>query len=234
MQKVPQGTLVYREFKNLSGILNRDYMSGAKALFTDLYDNPPDVPYETNSGGSILIKDPSLVIWAGSTEEWFTSKETQRDLAGGYLARFIWLPARVGDCRALVALPEGEEASATGRDLLAAELSNIHQAHGRCRLSLDSAAAYTHWVKVQEEHSPLRAGRLAPFFMRYINLALKLCLLLHVAAGRDTYQPVGEQTMVAACDTADRWQFRLADALQEGLAMTQYEEQRNRVLRHRQ
>ena len=230
MKQRPQGTLIYRELKALTGLLERDYMSGAKAVLTDAYDNPPCLDYDTRGAGLVKIDDPSLTIIAASTPAWWTSKDTQRDLDGGFLARFLFIPASPAECPEWTSLPEQTPETLRQKDNLCAELGNIAQARGRIRLGTYDKSVYDDWAKWHRQESRLRE-RYAPWLVRYEVLALKLTMLLHLAEGRDCIDQLKSTTMLESCQIVNRWEQRLVTALEGEVAFTAHEEVRNRVFR---
>jgi len=88
----PEGLLVAPEFGELLAKLTRDYMAGTKEMLTALFDgeNYERVTQKERS----RVKDPSITILTASTEDWIGDRVTAGDLRGGFLSRFLFLPAR--------------------------------------------------------------------------------------------------------------------------------------------
>jgi len=231
MAKQPQGTLIHREFRALVDLLKRDYMAGAKAWLTDVYDNPPGKKYETESGGLVEIVDPSLCILSASTLDWFSGKDTQKDIGGGFLARFWFVPASPVECEIRQALPPGHEALEGRRCELGAELTNIAACQGRMRLSTDAEAVYKEWFQWHTYHSPFREGPWAPFLARYEGLVLKLAMLLHLAQGRDNMSPIAGSDMACVTEDVTEYETRLWRCLEGDVAFTVHEAARLKVLK---
>lgn len=86
------GSFFFYEFKTLLGMLERDYMQGAKAFLTGLFDCLPSYRRKTKQG-EFEIKNPAVSILAATTMNWFSDMIKQGDLEGGFLNRFIFIPA---------------------------------------------------------------------------------------------------------------------------------------------
>lgn len=92
MEKTPQGAFIFYEFKTLLGLLEKDYMQGTKAFLTEIFDNPPTYKRETKSS-QINIIEPCISIISATTMSWFMETARKGDLEGGFLTRFIFIPA---------------------------------------------------------------------------------------------------------------------------------------------
>jgi hypothetical protein len=89
----PSGAFIFYEFKTLLGLLEKDYMQGTKAFLTELYDNPEEYMRKTRAS-EIQIKQPNISIISATTMNWFTETIKQGDIEGGFLNRFIFVPAQ--------------------------------------------------------------------------------------------------------------------------------------------
>lgn len=231
MKGRPQGVLVYREFRSLADMLSRDYMAGCKSTLTDLYDCPPILEYDTKGAGLVQVRDPCLTILAASTGAWFGGKETQKDLAGGFLSRMVYVPAILAECTEEEALPPGPEATSGARDALAAELANAGLARGRMTLERAAQAAYREWFSYHRKNSRLLEGRYTPFLTRMEALALKVAMLDHLAEGHDAVEPIRHISIVEACELVHDLERRLVATLEDDVAFTPHEQDRLQVLK---
>jgi hypothetical protein len=91
LSSTPQGVFYHSEFRSLYGMLAKDYMSGAKALLTELYDSPEEYRRETK-GRSVQIRQPVLSMASATTTNWLISRNSDDDFGGGFLARFLFIP----------------------------------------------------------------------------------------------------------------------------------------------
>lgn len=89
----PDGLLVQDEFAEFLAKLTRDYNVGARELLTGLFDGEV---YDriTGAGGHITITDPAISVLTSSTLDWIGERVTAGDLRGGFLSRFLFLPAK--------------------------------------------------------------------------------------------------------------------------------------------
>jgi hypothetical protein len=90
LQTSPSGAFVFYEFQTLMGLLDKDYMAGTKAFLTELYDNPDEYIRRTKKE-DIQILNPNISILSATTQKWFTA--TKGDTEGGFLNRFLFVPA---------------------------------------------------------------------------------------------------------------------------------------------
>jgi len=92
LQQTPSGSFFFYEFKTLLGLLEKDYMQGTKAFLTELYDNPIEYTRKTRAA-EIRIDNPCISIVSATTMNWFTEMIKLGDMEGGFLNRFIFVPA---------------------------------------------------------------------------------------------------------------------------------------------
>ena len=92
LEKTPVGLFELQEFAAFIGMLNRDYMSGTMPLLTKLYDCP-DEEKRTLLKTTITITKPCLSILGASSPDWFADAFKQKDLRGGFYARFLFCPS---------------------------------------------------------------------------------------------------------------------------------------------
>lgn len=93
LQKNPAGLFTISEFTRLLAQLEKEYMGGGMQMLTELYDSPEEFVVERKMGGKTVIKEPALSLLGATTLEWLEECVRRRDLEGGFLARFVFLPA---------------------------------------------------------------------------------------------------------------------------------------------
>jgi len=74
-------------------ILDRDYNRGAKEMLTELYDSPDHYVIQRKMGGKTTIENAAISFLGATTLDWLEDRVKRRDLEGGFLARFLFLPA---------------------------------------------------------------------------------------------------------------------------------------------
>src|SRR3990167_3041207 len=87
-----KGLLISYEFKTFMGLMSRDYMAGAQALITELFD-APEIYNRKLISKNIVIKEPFLNILSATTVDWLRNSLKEDDLAGGFLPRFLIVTA---------------------------------------------------------------------------------------------------------------------------------------------
>lgn len=107
LEKSPIGLLVHYEFQSLLGQLERSYMSGAKALLTELYDCPAAYTRKLKKSTATLER-PFLSMIAATTSEWLTAKTKNRDVQSGFLARCMFVPVSAKE-KTLIIPPKADK-----------------------------------------------------------------------------------------------------------------------------
>lgn len=93
MEKQPIGVFVFDEFLSLLGLLSRDYMAGTKAFLTEIFDSEN---YIRKTGqADVNISGASVSILSATTIDWIKSSIQIQDLMGGFMTRFLFVPAFV-------------------------------------------------------------------------------------------------------------------------------------------
>jgi hypothetical protein len=231
MQARPQGLLVYREFKHLSDLLQRDYMRGATAMLTDVYDCPAQIEAGTQERGVEVVKDPALSILAASTPEWWAGRKTQAEVASGWLARFLFVPAGAHEAGAPNPWPQATPELLRDRDNLRAQLQIAAEQRGPVVFRAHDKAAYGEWFRWHQRQSPFLGGPFSAFVRRFEVLAVKLTLIAHVSGMREVSDPLDATTVPLCCALVDHLEGRLWTYLSEGVAFTPHQEARARALR---
>lgn len=177
----PQGVFYHSEFRSLYGMLSKDYMSGAKALLTELYDSPPEYCRMTK-GKSIQIKQPIISMASATTTQWLTSRNAEDDFGGGFLARFLFVPVfKREKSLPLPPPPDPMRFSQLVRNLQKIRENFPEQVEAR--YTPDARGEYIDWYKRFDALEPFADTPLAPFHARYQAAVHKLAMLHTVATG---------------------------------------------------
>lgn len=89
----PAGLLVVSEFTRLLEQFNKEYMGGAMQMLTELHDNPSRWVKERTKTKKKIIEEPAVSLLGATTLDWLQESVQAKDLRGGFLARFLFLPA---------------------------------------------------------------------------------------------------------------------------------------------
>lgn len=93
LQDDAAGVLSISEFTRVLAMLERDYNLGAKEMLTELYDSPAQWVVERQKSSKKVIENAAISIMAATTQDWLEDRVKSKDLRGGFLARFLFLPA---------------------------------------------------------------------------------------------------------------------------------------------
>ena len=170
------------EFASFISMTERSYNEGMMSIITELFDCPTDYRRSTKGGGDQIIKEPFLSILAGSTFDWFNKKIKQSDIYGGFLARFLFVPA-YKKTKFMAFPPEKDQRKL--KDLKRA-LGAIAGIKGKAIFSDDCKRIYSIWLKSHEEQimNHPKVGLLSGFMTRLAIYALKFALIYHFAESK--------------------------------------------------
>jgi len=93
LQDNPAGLLTISEFTRILAMLERDYNLGSKEMLTELYDSPAEWVVERQKSSKRIIENAAVSILGATTLDWLEDRVKSKDLRGGFLARFLFLPA---------------------------------------------------------------------------------------------------------------------------------------------
>lgn len=94
LQDNPAGLLTISEFTRILAMLERDYNLGSKEMLTELYDSPAQWVVERQKARKRIIENAAVSLLGATTLDWLEDRVKSKDLRGGFLARFLFLPAR--------------------------------------------------------------------------------------------------------------------------------------------
>ena len=180
LQKNASGTFFINEVKGFLSMLCRSYNEGLKEFFTDIYDGG-NIKRVLKSH-SYFIKDPCVSIFAASTIDWFVQALTGDDLAGGFLYRFLYLPARVQPkyipCPPEKNLENEKKILETANSINSLPPGFI-SLQGETKQHYEKWACKFHRKRVEKDFEP--------FIERYTQYALKLTILYELQSGEADY-----------------------------------------------
>jgi hypothetical protein len=181
----PQGAFYHSEFRSLYGMLSKDYMSGAKALLTELFDSPSEYRRETK-GKTAHIKQPVISMCSATTTEWLTGKDSTSDFGSGFLARFMFVPAFTRK----QSLPFPPEPDSKKYGAILRSLDRIKSQYILTGLPVEAKyddvakEDYISWHTEYDRIDPFGGTPLAPFHARYQSYVHKLAILYTVSVGK--------------------------------------------------
>lgn len=224
LEERPQGIFVYSEFNELTGLLRRDYASGARPFLAKLYDCPLVPPTRKLRGREWTIVNPVVSMLSATTTNWWTT--TRADLEGGFLCRWLFIPARTK--RSPLAWPES--ADLKKQNALVKELQRFGKLRGEVVFTDAARKEYDKWL-IKFEGTDFGSGggdgSLLPFISRYETTALKLAIILEVASSGGVL--VSETSIKEACNLINWITRELAILAGQEWAFSPWERDRNRV-----
>lgn len=87
----PEGYIASSEFLGFLEKTKLEYMSGIKEGLCEVFDSPLQMSRQLRSG-STVIRRPAVTIIGGAVTDVMAEWVRRRDLAGGFLSRFLFVP----------------------------------------------------------------------------------------------------------------------------------------------
>lgn len=175
------GVFIWDEFAEKLEMMKRDYQRGTMEFITRLYDSRP-VRRRTQKDGTVSVQDTAVGILAATTVEWLEERLRQRDLAGGFIARMLFIASDPGTEPPAPKPPfyMGESANWHVRESLVQHLRGITGLQGR--VEVEDKEGFMAW-QVKFENEMRGDGPMAPFVNRASVQALKLGMAYQASAG---------------------------------------------------
>jgi hypothetical protein len=177
--KRPCGVFFVDEFKTFAGLLNREYMGGARGFLTTMYDSPDKYTREL-SNETFTIAYPSISIAVATTKTWFVDKLRNEDIEGGFIPRHLLVPADPQTLDYSFPPPACKET----RGMLFEWMDTFADLSGPCVFSKEAREIHDRWYRSIRER-PVNdrfaafAGRLQGYLIKFsmfyeINYTQKL------------------------------------------------------------
>lgn len=208
----PTGLMKAWEFGNFLTLMDKDYMRGTKEFWTTIYD----VGYSKGSQGQGLtrIERPAVSFLAGSTIDWLTEKMRDGDMRGGFLSRFLFLPAyNKTDWKGVI--NRRLEDDPLFSELVKA-IEQIHNVQGQADLSLVRDKLNS-WLKEHENQVDTNKlpKDLMGFYSRSATYIAKLAVLFQVAENKGLQ--VSEDNLDRAITYLEYLYEQLCGLLEDGM-----------------
>jgi len=177
----PNGLFVWSEIKSALSMMERSYMAGTKELLTELYDCP-DRYTRRLKGQEYVIVNPVVSVLAATTLDWLIAGIKQGDVAGGFLARFIFVPATAKAREEALPPPTDKRR----RREIAQQLARCGLADGAVDFTLVRRTYEDWYYKTVDDLNQYPDRELfAPFWSRLTIYAIKIAMLLEASSTRD-------------------------------------------------
>lgn len=219
------GLFVWSEIKSALSMMERSYMAGTKELLTELYDCP-DFYHRKLKGEQYVIRNPVISILAATTMDWLIAGIKQGDIGGGFLARFLFIPATA---------KERDEALPPPTDKV--RRKEIAQTLARCAM-VDGAVDFSnvrrryedwYYATVDDLKNDSERELFAPFWTRLTIYCLKFAMLIEVSKTRDVV--ISDETMHQAIAMVDYLKASIRNLLTRELQMSKEHKSLEKVFR---
>ena len=219
------GCFYFSEFASLTGLLSTSYNMPLKSFLTNMYDCPT-IPYNRNTKTETKsINNPAISIFSGTTLNWFLSKGIEKDIAGGFIPRFLIVPAFKKEKS--IALSEKNIANLNLVRIFQ-QLKLIAKKKGPFYLDFEAKKRYTDWYLVFEKTLNTR-NRYAPFLARFPQILIKIAMLHNLAT--DKTLVIGENCMGEAIKLIEKIKTNIIKIVAEEIFFSETEKLRNNIMR---
>ena len=221
----PQGIFMWPEFASAMKYFQKSYMAGMIETLTEFFDCPEDYKRALLKE-EVVIKNPVVCIFTGSTPEWLFANMKEEDILGGFYGRFIYVIAQKKE-KSLSRAPDIEEKEINH---LAEKLSRLKGIQGEVDLAKAGEDFDDFYAVIDRESSKITGGGLhQAFYARICENTLKLATLYHFSKSDDL--TLSTEAMSRAINLATHLKEVLADALKKDLAPTPEMKNKLRVLK---
>jgi hypothetical protein len=224
MEKNPQGILIWSEFASALSNFERSYMMGTKEFLTDIYDCPPIYRRKIREK-EFTIENPCISILAGTAIDWFLSKCKEGDVRGGFLARFVYVPATAKTKR--ISIPPPYDPKELNH--LSSKLKIIKEITGTADIK-GIESIYDKWAIGHDEELERETDqeRLSGFFTRLSIYALKFAMLYQLA--QDQSVVISDESMTRAISLTHYLKRNVRRLVKEEFVFGKEEKQKKKLL----
>lgn len=226
LSEYPQGVLLIDEFITLLKSMNKEYSSNVKQMMTELFDR--DMPWtrRTIGGGIVEIRNPFLNIFAATTPAWFQKAIGEDDIQGGFIPRFLLIPAWKKERQIDFPNP-GDPEKLKDLESYIKELSRIN--YGSV-FSPKAKEVWNVYSRKMEGMMKVKGDIVSSFLSRLVIYVLKVAMLYHISdATTVSKNEIGEAPVERAIKYIEL--IRLGEEkILDNLAFNTYQIKRQKVL----
>lgn len=237
LAETPSGLFTLAEMGGFLANLEKRYALGLKQDLSELFDCPEKFRrIRKNKAGRVVeftIEAPAISIIGASVVRWFVDRLNEGDVLGGFLPRFLLVPATKRDREPFILPPQvGPPPDTLVRSLRELSLRDP------ITLRFDKTApGFVHYADFYHETEEILQSKddqtiYAPFFTRLHTYALKLSMLAEASFDPTFTCEYPSAQSVAWAVAWARW-FRAAVdwVLEHGLPLSAFDEIKHKVLR---
>ncbi len=179
MAERSNGLFTWSELGATLARMEKSYMQGTKEMMTELYDNPPTYVRKLKNETK-KIEQPCISILAATAMDWFRKWTKEDDIKGGFLARFLLVPAIERGSRLPIPPPPDKEK----KKQLVGRLKQYLNLEAVGNISPEAENTYKAWYLDSDDEmmKDPDAETISSFYTRMTVYALKYALLYEIAA----------------------------------------------------
>lgn len=227
LSQQPQAAMIAYEFKSLMSLLQRDYNVGAQSILTELYDCPASYIRKTgvNEIREFRIEQPHLSILGASTMDWLLDAIKGKDIAGGFMARFIFISATRKTKSYAIQPPSDPNQKAT----VINDLQACLHCSGELAYTPDARRHYEGWYASFARQCDTVGENVRAFFPRLTTYSHKFAMLESVV--NNHFPQITLDDCKMACMIADNLALEVIKLSEEhNIGASQFDKDRSKVI----
>ncbi len=228
----PSGIISWSEFGAFLVNANaKTYQAGIKEFLTESYDCPKKINKRLSSN-EFTINNVYLNIITASTIDWFTENIIQRDIFGGFLGRFIYIPCTPEDKDKWYPMPNQVDQKVINKLLL--KLKAISNISGEMKLSDEAKVIQIKWLRRHEEDiSNIDDSKgITSFYSRLSDYLLKFAMLYEISSSNSSNSlTISENSMLRAVKLVNWLKESLSNLINKHVEFSKEGREINRILR---
>lgn len=205
----------------------KTYQAGIKEFLTESYDCPEKINKRL-SNNEFAINNIYLNIITASTIDWFTENIAQRDIFGGFLGRFIYIPCAPADKDKWYPMPHPADQKII--NMLLSRLKTMSNLSGEMKLTEEAKVIQIKWLKRHEEDIACQndSKGITGFYSRLSDYLLKFAMLYEISATGTLN--ISENAILRAVKLVNWLKESLSNLINKHIEFTKEGKEINKVL----
>lgn len=228
LKEFPKGIIVWSEFGGFLQKSTKSYMAGTKEFLTDAFDCPIYLNKKLAGKKIFEVENPYINIITATSMEWFIGNITEGDIKGGFLGRFVYIPALPSDKDKWFAFPPIPNQNVVNHLLV--KLKRISELNGQMGLTEEAKDLCTKWLKNHEDElCKLSDDKgISGFYGRLADYILKFAILYEISSTSNLV--ISENSIKRAIRLVESLKESVKNVLEEHVSFTLYEKNKKRIL----
>ncbi len=222
-----KGVIFWSEFGSFLTKATKNYMSGAKEFLTEAFDCPGFLKKKLSGKSPYEIEDLYINIMTATSLEWFVGRIGEGDVKGGFLGRFVYIPATSDDKDKWYPIPKVPEGKVL--DTLISKLEHISNLSGEMSLTEEAKVNQIKWLRRHEdeiEKLPDDKG-ISGFYGRLSDYLLKFAMLYEISSTGN--MEISIDSINRAMILVNKLKKSISEVLERHVSFTEEEKDKKKI-----